>query len=121
MPTVSAFNQGIKMSEFTMDEKTVFAELMGMSLTGNYFSKTDVIGIIHTGIFNPLNQFTEILKGLTRLQSYKVNDWILNEIPNLNRLQNHLWIESHKPEILQAILNILESKTDKTGIQIETP
>lgn len=105
------------MNEFTTDEKKVFAELIGWEAISDAFWDDGVLQyyIVH---FKPEKYFTEILKGLTNDQMAGIEGIIDDGIGGVWHLNVYLWIESHKPEILKAILSTLESRTDKTGKQI---
>ena len=68
--------------------------------------------------FNPIDYFTAILKGLTPEQRLKATDIFGNNkgfrelFCGIDDLKTYLWIDSHKAEILRAVLDVVgEGKT----------
>jgi hypothetical protein len=99
------------MKPFNIDDKKVFAGLMGelganeatkLTPAWKHFEKN------YLDELDPITKFNEILKGLSDEQKIKVGIKIDCKIGN--QITNYLWIESHKPEILRAVLEVMEGE-----------
>lgn len=116
---------------FTLDEKRVYAELMGYIIgwddlpptrrtNKNWVYKQSLrsgrleLPPLNLEAFNPLDHFDEILKGLSDDEWVKVCLYINNnyQCPFYKKTtkDKYLWTASHKTEILQAIYEVVKEK-----------
>ena len=97
---------------FTIEQKRVYAELMGYEIDGATAYLTDenriILGSFRFKYWNPLDHFNEILKGLSKSDRFAVLfEGIIPEQAQSDPFNIYLWIESHKTEILQAIYELI--------------
>lgn len=106
------------MKPFTIDEKKVFGVLVGelganeatkLTPAWKHFEKEYLEG------FDPLDHFNEIIKGLSDNEDRQnIIEATVKNNPSWSSDDgiwfDYLWIESHKPEILRAVLEVLEGE-----------
>jgi len=110
------------MNEFSLEDKKVFAEIMGETLilvqseTISHYPESRSISVIpkHYELSNgewfenPLTHFKSILEGLSDedLVSLECDLCDKHGIQNLSSFDTYLWIENNKEVVLRAVLEV---------------
>ena len=104
-------------TQWTDNEKRTFAGLMGWEIDGGQAFKVNehriILDAVEFARWNPVDRFTAILRGLTPEQQKQAEDWFEGYTgwgAGYGPLNDYLWLDSHKEEILRAVLTVVTPK-----------